>query len=119
MKSISSAVVSYGTTVTLQPRRFSARTMPSLMPQSTATIVCVWLLVREYQRFLQLTRETLSRGSSAAARRSSAASTLTSGEVISAFWLPSPRISRVRRRVSTPEMPGMPYSHISSSSVFV
>ena len=32
------------------------------MPQSTATTLKRWLEVREYQRFLQLTRETASRG---------------------------------------------------------
>ena len=55
---ICSAVVFQGTTVTLHPRWFRLRTMFSLMPQSTATTSKRWLEVREYQRFLQLTRLT-------------------------------------------------------------
>ena len=47
----------------LQPRSFSLRMMFSLMPQSTATTSKRGLNVREYQRFLQLTRATWSRGS--------------------------------------------------------
>ena len=58
MNAISSAGVSYGTTVTLQPKRFKERMMLSFIPQSTATTLKRGLDVREYHRFLELTRET-------------------------------------------------------------
>ena len=48
--------------------------MLSLMPQSTATTLNLWLVVRAYQRLRQLTRETWSRGSSVAARMARASS---------------------------------------------
>ena len=88
--------------------------MFSLMPQSTATTLYLWFEVREYQRFLQLTRRTRSRGSSVSVRRRTASSRGVEASVMSAFWLPSARISRVSLRVSTPATPGRAYSPIRS-----
>ena len=59
---ISSSDESKGTTVTLHPTRFSWRMMLFLMPQSMATTSYRWFGTRHIQRFLQLTRATMSCG---------------------------------------------------------
>ena len=106
-------------TVTLHPTRFSRRMILYGMPQSTATTSYLWLGTRDIQRFLQLTRETMSRGMtySPSLRRASSRGVATS--VMSTFWDPSSRMMRVRARVSTPQMAGMSCSSKTSFSVFV
>ena len=116
---ISSSVESNGTTVTLQPTRFSWRMMLYLMPQSTATTSYLWLGTRDIQRFLQLTRETMSWGRAYSRTLRSASSRGVSAPVIITFWVPSLRMMRVRVRVSTPQIAGMSCSSKTSFSVFV
>ena len=90
-----------------------------LIPQSIATTSYLWLGTRDIQRFLQLTRETMSCGHGVAAMRASASSRGVSTEVIITRWLPSLRMMRVSIRVSTPSMPGIACSSNTSLSVFV
>ena len=92
--------------------------MFSFMPQSMATTLYLASAVREYQRFLQLTRETASLGTGVSAMIFSASAAGVSGAVIRTLREPKSRMLRVSCRVSMPEMPGMPYSSNSSERVF-
>ena len=105
--------------VTLQPTRLSWRMILCLMPQSTATTSYLWLGTRDIQRFLQLTRETISCGRQYPASLRIASSRGVAASVTMTFWLPSLRIMRVSVRVSTPQIAGMPYSSNTSFRVFV
>ena len=92
--------------------------MFSFMPQSMATTLYLASAVREYQRFLQLTRDTASWGTGVAAMISRALSTGVSGAVISTLREPRSRMLRVSFRVSMPEIPGILYSSRDSDRVF-
>ena len=91
----------------------------SFMPQSIATTLNCGFEVREYQRFLQLTRLTASWATGVFLIISTATSAGISGEVMSTRREPKSRMLRVSFLVSTPEMPGIPFSSSSSESVFV
>ena len=106
-------------TVTLQPTRFSRRMMLYLMPQSTATTSYLWFGTRDIQRFLQLTRETMSCGVTYSASLRRASSRGVAASVMSTFCVPSSRMMRVRARVSTPQIAGMSCSSKTSFNVFV
>ena len=103
--------------VTLQPQSLRERTMFSFMPQSMATTLYLASAVREYQRFLQLTRDTASLGTGVSAMRRRASSAPVSAEVMRTLREPRSRMLRVSFRVSIPEIPGMPYSSRSSDRV--
>ena len=117
MKQISSAVVVGGTMVTLQPFWLRKRMMFSLMPQSTATTLNRWLAVRAYQRFLHAVRLTASWGTGVWLMIRWASATDISMPVRSARLQPRLRMERVSMRVSTPEIPGMPFSSNNSPNV--
>ena len=119
MNSISSAEVSKGTMVTLQPNLLRQRIMLSLMPQSTATTLNFGFEVREYQRFLQLTFSTASWGTAVSLMILRPSSREVETSVMSTRLEPLSRILLVSFLVSTPEMPGMLFSSRSSERVFV
>src|SRR5699024_1531588 len=105
--------------VTLQPSLLRERIMFSFIPQSKATTLNCGFAVLEYQRFLQLTLETASVGIGVSAMILRPSSRDVEMSVIKARLEPISLMLRLSFLVSTPVMPGMPFSSKSSPRAFV
>ncbi len=92
--------------------------MFSFIPKSTATTLYAAPEVLAYHLLRQLTLETASRGAFTASSTSSASPNGVDADVISARRVPRSRMLLVSFLVSTPDIPGILYSSITSEGFF-